>query len=93
MEKIVKSSGNIFTDLGFPQTEAVNLKLRSQLMIELEKYIHEKRLTQAKAAKLLDIKQSRVSDLVRGKVERFSIDMLITLLSKIGYNVDIHVHT
>ena len=52
---------------------------------------NSKRLTQSDAAELLGIQQSRVSDLVRGKIDRFSIDMLVKLLAKTGRHVEIKV--
>ena len=91
MGKAVNSSGNVFEDLGFDTSESENLKLRAQLMRELETLIHNKRLTQSDAAELLGIQQSRVSDLVRGKIDRFSIDMLVKLLAKTGRHVEIKV--
>jgi predicted XRE-type DNA-binding protein len=91
MSKVTKSSGNIFEDLGFDASESENLKLRAQLMRELEELIHSKRLTQNEAAELLGIHQSRVSDLIRGKIDRFSIDMLVKLLAKTGRQVEIKV--
>ena len=60
-------------------------------MRELETLIHQDRLTQNDAAELLGIQQSRVSDLVRGKIDRFSIDMLVKLLAKAGRHVEIKV--
>ena len=91
MAKLTKSSGNVFEDLGFDASESENLKLRAQLMRELDTLIHDKRLTQSNAAELLGIQQSRVSDLVRGKIDRFSIDMLVKLLAKTGHRVEIKV--
>ena len=91
MVKVIESSGNVFEDLGFDASEAENLRLRSQLMIELERLIHDSRLTQNEAAELLGIQQSRVSDLVRGKIQRFSIDTLVNLLGKAGRSVEITV--
>ena len=91
MVKVIESSGNVFEDLGFDASEAENLRLRSQLMIELERLIHDSRLTQNEAAELLGIQQSRVSDLVRGKIDRFSIDTLVNLLGKAGRSVEITV--
>lgn len=91
MAKLTKSGGNVFEDLGFDSIEAENLKLRAQLMRELETLIHKKRLSQSEAAELLGIHQSRVSDLVRGKIDRFSIDMLVKLLAKTGRHVEIKV--
>lgn len=91
MAKVTKSSGNVFEDLGFDAAESENLKLRSQLMRELETLIRDKRLTQSDAAELLGIQRSRVSDLVRGKIDRFSIDTLVKLLAKTGRHVEIKV--
>ena len=91
MAKLTKSSGNVFEDLGFDASESENLTLRAQLMRELDTLIHDKRLTQSNAAELLGIQQSRVSDLVRGKIDRFSIDMLVKLLAKTGHRVEIKV--
>jgi predicted XRE-type DNA-binding protein len=86
-EKVVKSSGNVFVDLGFPPEEAAILQMRSELMADLRKFIEGKRLTQVKAAGILGISQSRVSDLMRGKWERFSLEMLITLATRAGIRV------
>jgi len=91
MAKVTKSSGNVFEDLGFDVAESENLKLRAQLMRELDTLIHDQRLTQNAAAEVLGIQQSRVSDLVRGKIDRFSIDMLVKLLAKTGRHVEITV--
>lgn len=88
---MTKSSGNVFSDLGFDDAEAENLKLRSQLMQELEALIRTKGLTQTEAAELLGIQRSRVSDLVRGKIDRFSIDTLVNLLAKTGRCVEVRV--
>ncbi len=90
-EKTIESSGNVFQDFGFEKSEAVNLKLRSQLMMLLEAWISENKLTQYAAADQLDVTQSRVSDLVCGKIDRFSLDMLVTMLEKTGRQVSIHV--
>jgi len=89
--RVTKSSGNVFKDLGSERGEAENLRLRSKLMRELEKLIRDSGLTQSEAAELLGIQQSRVSDLVRGKIDRFSIDTLVKLLAKAGRDVEIKV--
>lgn len=87
------SSGNVFSDLGFDQEEAQNLKIRADLMIELTKLIEARGLTQAAAAKLLGVTQPRVSDLVRGKIDRFSVDSLIEMLGRAGADVSLVVST
>ncbi len=58
-------------------------------MAQLRKVIKAKKLTQARAAKLLGVSQSRVSDLVRGKWEKFSLEMLITLATRAGQHVTV----
>jgi predicted XRE-type DNA-binding protein len=83
------SSGNVFRDLGFSPEEAAVLQMRADLMAKLRKVIKAKKLTQAKAAKLLGVSQSRVSDLVRGKWEKFSLEMLITLATRAGLHVTV----
>jgi predicted XRE-type DNA-binding protein len=83
-EKIVKSSGNVFTDLGYDDAEAQVLALRADLMAQLEKQIKARKLTQVKAAEILGVTQGRVSDLTRGKVEKFSLDMLVTFAARLG---------
>ncbi len=84
---IVKSSGNVFLDLGFPPEEAAILLMRSELMVALKKFIESKKLTQTEAAEILGVSQSRVSDLIRGKWEKFSLEMLIILATKAGMRV------
>ncbi len=86
-EPIVDSSGNVFSDLGYPPEEAAILQMRADLMADLRKFIKTKKLTQAKAAEILGVSQSRVSDLARGKWEKFSLEMLIILATKAGMNV------
>ncbi len=89
--KTKKSSGNVFQDLGFNEEEAANLLIRSKLMIEIGKYIDREGLTQAEAAKRFGVKQPRISDLVRGKVELFTVDGLIAMLSRTGIKVDVRI--
>jgi len=84
---VVNSSGNVFIDLGYSPDEATVLQMRADLMADLRKFIKTKKLTQAKAAEILGVSQSRVSDLIRGKWERFSLEMLITLATRAGMHV------
>lgn len=89
--RIRRSGGNVFRDLGFAREEAENLKIRSDLMIRLGKLIEARGLTQARAASLFAVTQPRISDLMRGKIERFSIDTLVAMLGQAGVRVDITV--
>jgi predicted XRE-type DNA-binding protein len=86
-EPVIHSSGNVFIDLGHSPDEAAILQMRADLMADLRKFIRAKRLTQAKAAEILGVSQSRISDLIRGKWERFSLEILITLATKAGMRV------
>ncbi|MBA4417475.1 MAG: transcriptional regulator [Syntrophus sp. (in: bacteria)] len=90
-EPIVNSSGNVFLDLGYSPDEAAILQMRADLMADIRKFVKARRLTQAKAAEILGITQSRVSDLTRGKWEKFSLEMLITLATKAGMHVTLKV--
>ena len=89
MKNMTESSGNIFADLGYSPEEAAILQMRSDLMARLRKFIKRKKLTQAKAAEIFGVTQSRVSDLIRGKWERFSLEMLITLATRAGMRVTV----
>jgi predicted XRE-type DNA-binding protein len=85
--RIRRSSGNVFRDLGFRPADAENLKLRSELMIALGKLIETRSLTQVQAAALLGVSQPRISDLIRGKIDRFSLDTLVAMLGHAGVRV------
>jgi predicted XRE-type DNA-binding protein len=88
--RITRGSGNVFVDLGFSAAEAANLHLRSQLMTELMDRLQSAGLKQATAARHLGVTQPRISDLMRGKIDRFSVDTLIALLGKadkVSFNV------
>lgn len=89
--RIRRSSENVFRDLGFSQQEAENLKIRTTLMIRLSQLIEARGLTQAQAASLFKVTQPRVSDLVRGKIDRFSIDTLVAMLGHAGVPVQVVV--
>ncbi|MDH2918212.1 MAG: helix-turn-helix transcriptional regulator [Sideroxydans sp.] len=89
--KITKSCGNVFIDLGFSPEEATILAMRSQLMGELRIKIRDEAWTQIDAAAVLGISQSRVSDLIRGKWDKFSLDMLITLATRAGKKVELRL--
>jgi predicted XRE-type DNA-binding protein len=89
--KIRRSSGNVFRDLGFSKDEAEHLKVRSALMIQIRKVLKARGLTQAAAATLFGVSQPRISDLVRGKIDLFSIDTLVDMLGYAGIRVELVV--
>jgi predicted XRE-type DNA-binding protein len=90
-EPIIESSGNVFADLDLEPAEAAILHMRAKLMNDLRLYIQSSGMTQMEAAEELGIAQSRVSDLVRGKWEKFSLEMLITLEARAGRQVTLEL--
>jgi predicted XRE-type DNA-binding protein len=83
-KRVIPSSGNVFEDLGFDPAEAAVLRLRAELMARIEQHLRARKLTQAKAAELLGVSQARVSDLMNGKFNKFSLDMLARLAERAG---------
>ena len=87
VEPIIESSGNIFEDLDLEPAEAAILQMRAKLMSDLREYVQSSGMTQTEAAEIFGVTQSRVSDLMRGKWEKFSLEMLITLEARAGRQV------
>lgn len=85
--EVTASSGNVFTDLGFSPEDAAIYNLRAILMSQIRQIISARGWTQADAGVVLGISQSRVSDLVRGKQDKFSLDMLVGLATRCGQRV------
>ena len=81
---ISKSYSNVFEALEDDPAMAQNLKIRSELMILLRTYIEDEGLGQKKAAVVFGVHQPRISDLMRGKIDKFTIDMLVNMLARIG---------
>jgi len=77
--KITKGSANVFEDLGCDVQESQNLLLRSQTMIALVQWFEASGMTQAIAAKTLGITQPRFNQLLKGKIEIFSLDALVNM--------------
>jgi predicted XRE-type DNA-binding protein len=71
--------------------QAENLKLRSSLMVALKRHIERKGLSQAEAAKVFGVTQPRISNLMRGKIELFGLDMLVNMLATAGMRVTMRV--
>lgn len=88
---VTKPGGNVFEDIGFDPAEAAKLKIRTQLAIALEKHISSKKLKQREAALVLGISRPAVSDLINGKIDKFSIDKLVMLLERTGKTVKVKV--
>ena len=79
-----EGSGNVFVDMGFDPAEAEVMRLRAEVMLRMEQLLREKGWTQAEAARQLGVTQPRISRLVKGRWEDFSLDMLLTLAARAG---------
>ena len=71
--------------------QAENMKLRSDLMMALQKRISQLKLTQEQAAELLGVTQPRVSDLMRGKINLFALDVLVNMTTAAGLHVEMRI--
>ena len=89
--KITKGSANVFEDLGFDVQESQNLLLRSQTMIALVQWFEASGMTQARAAKTLGITQPRFNQLLKGKIEIFSLDALVNMATSAGMRVGLSI--
>jgi len=87
--KITHTSGNVFKDLGFPAPEAAHLLVRSELMIRLRKIIEARGMRQSDAARLFQVSQPRISALMKGRIDLFSVDTLIDMLARAGFKVTV----
>ena len=86
---IERGSGNVFADLGIPNPDLALAK--AELVRRIRELLEERKLPQTKAAQLLGIDQPKVSALVRGRVEGYSIDRLFRFLNALGQRVEISV--
>src|ERR1700730_12779529 len=86
-----ESSGNVFVDLGYAEAEAVNIVARLELMAQIEDIIKARGWTQLQAATAIGIAQPRVSALMASHSEKFTVDMLMKLLYKLGKKVKLSV--
>ena len=87
--RVQLGSGNVFADLGFP--DAKELKLKVRLAVEVNRAVKERQLSQDKATKLLGIRQPHISELMRYRLDRFSVERLMDFLTRLGKDVEIRI--
>lgn len=87
--KFEKGSGNVFADLGFPDSGQELLK--ACLTYEIYKIIEKRKLTQQEAAEILGVSQSYVSDLKRNRSGRFSVGKLFQFLNALDMDVEVRL--
>jgi len=86
---VTPSSGNVFADLGLPNAEEKQTKVR--LAVEINRILAAGRMSQESAAKLLQINQPKISALTNYKLEGFSVERLMNFLTALGADVEISV--
>ncbi len=91
MNGITPANSNVFKDLGLPEPE--NFKLRAELMIAVRKYVKESGLTQTEVAKVLKTTQPRLNDIIKGRIEKCTLDRLVNMLAEVGQHVEIAIVT
>lgn len=88
--ELIKSSGNVFQDLGFGK-ESANLLLRADLMIVITDMFDSHGWTNAQAAKALSVTESRISELRHGQISKFSVDLLLKFLARLGKQAELKI--
>jgi predicted XRE-type DNA-binding protein len=87
--RIVDSSGNVFRDLGLDSDQKVMVKVH--LALAISALLHERSLTQIQAAEILGIDQAKVSNLLRGRITGFSVERLLSFLTRLDRDIDIRI--
>ena len=86
-----KTFANVWDALSDSPEEAATMKIRSDVMIAIHDTIRARDTTQAKAASRLGVTQPRLNDLLQGKINKFSLDTLLTLAGRAGLKVKINI--
>ena len=83
---------DVFSDIGFSKEDSEKLKIKSILMMYLTQYIKRSGMTQEQAARTLGVRyQSRISDLIRGRIDKFTIDALVKMVARTDHHVNVSV--
>jgi predicted XRE-type DNA-binding protein len=82
-------SKNVFKDLGFDEEEAAGLKLKSYLFMTLQEIIRKSEMTQAEVAEAVGADQPKISKILNGKFNEFSIERITEYIQRLGY--DLHI--
>src|SRR5215204_655348 len=88
-DKVTRSGGNVFADLGLPDPE--DRMLKAQLALKIQQLIERKGMTQSEIAPLLGLDQPKVSYLMRGRLAGFSAERLFGILNRLGHNVEVRI--
>jgi predicted XRE-type DNA-binding protein len=91
MVKTTKGSDNVFEDVGFEGEEVIALKIKADLMIEIEKTIRAAKLSQSKAAEMLGVPRPRLNRMLHGRFEGVTIDKMVAMVDRSGKKVELKV--
>lgn len=91
MEEQIHSYSDVWEAIGDTPEEAANLRIRSHLMMALTEYVETQTITQEEAGRRFGVPRSRVSELVNGKISKFSIDRLVNMASRVNMETQIVV--
>jgi predicted XRE-type DNA-binding protein len=82
---------NVWEALEDDPAAAANMTMRSDLLIALRQRIESWKVTQARAARRLGISQPRLNDVVRGRINKFSLDTLVNLANRAAIHIQLHI--
>ncbi|ESX99151.1 XRE family transcriptional regulator [Mesorhizobium sp. LNJC399B00] len=88
-EKVVESSGDVYRDMGIELTPEETLKV--ELALEFTRIVNDRDYTQREVATIIGADQSKVSNILRGKIKDFSIERLLRFLLALGTDFDVHL--
>lgn len=90
---MIQEFNSVWTALEDDSVLSENLRLRSQLMMEISDYVKQSGLTQAKASVILGTTQPRLNDVLKGRIEKCTVDRLVNMLAAVGFKVNIQIDT
>jgi predicted XRE-type DNA-binding protein len=89
MRTVTRGSGNVFHDLGLADADV--LQAKADLVFKISAIIEERKLTQVEAAQILDVTQPKISALLRGRLDGFSLERIMRFLAALDQKVEIKV--
>jgi predicted XRE-type DNA-binding protein len=88
--RVVPSSGNVLADLGLPNSEEKQTKVR--LAVAISEIIRRQQLSQVATARRLDVNQPKVSALLNYQLQGFSVERLMRFLTALDRDIEIVIH-
>ncbi len=86
-----KSYSSVWNALEDTPAEAANMKVRAELLIAIQERVRKQKGTQAEKAERLGVTQPRLNDLLRGRIDKFSVDSLVNIADRAGLQIDLRI--